>query len=468
MIKHNPIEEIRKAIDDLRKMDLRSVEIDYLKDHISCLFKGYICSTPILQKGLELYRGIKWNEKPANVSQVNHPPADKVVRFGRANRIGNPVFYASASRNVVFFEQRIKVGDTITVSRWRTKKKMTVNNIGYTPEVFQTLGSNRQCPIWGKDKIDPQVNSETNVLIRQFFADEFTRIIEDESKNHYLYKLPIAIGEKFWHGELFQGVIYPSLAMKANSDNIAVKAECVDEYLELEEIEHIRIDKKNNELNYDITILDTSGTFDKDGSIIWRGGLPQWTLKEKGETLALKTDKGRWVATDDKGNVAKPAQVSSSGTSVNGSTIITPLRHFFVKDFKDLLNTVAEHKVANVKTGDLTAYPVRIHFDFDNNIKFVTIYIPSEVDPFAVINFYINDISQALKVGDGVEVHQSSDTNGNTSSSKDLVFNGSLIVYAEAALAKNHIGNLVTHAKNKGIELIIRGSQYVAEHGKSN
>ncbi len=465
MIEHNPIEEIRKAIDDLRKMDLRSVEIDYLKDHISCVLKGYICSSPILHKGLELYRGIKWNEKPVNVSQVSLPPADKVVRFGRVNRIGKPVFYASASRNVVFFEQRVKVGDTITVSRWRTKKKMIVNNIGYTPEVFQTLGSNRQCPIWGKDKIDPRMNSETNVLIRQFFADEFTRIIEDESKNHYLYKLSIAIGEKFWHGDLFQGIIYPSLAMKANSDNITVKSECVDEYLELEEIEHIRIDKKNNELNYDITILDTSGTFDKDGAIIWRGGLPQWTLK-KGEALEVKAEKGRWVAKDDKGNEAKPAQASSSGTSVNGSTIITPLRHYFVKDFNNFLNTAAERKVTNVKTGDHTAYPVRVHFDFDNYSKFVTIYIPSEIDPFAIINFYINDISQALKVGDGVEVHQSSDDNTNTTSSKDLAFNGSLFVYTEADLAKKYSDDLVTHAKKKGIKLIIRGSHYLAEHGK--
>src|SRR3989304_10016979 len=260
MIEHNPIEEIREAIDDLRRMDLRSTEIDYLKDRISYVLKGYICSTPVLPEGLELYRGIKWDEKPVNVSQVKHPPPDKVVRFGRVNRIGKSVFYASASRNVVFFEQRINAGDTITVSRWRTKKKMVVNNIGYTPEVFQALGSNRKCPVWGTDKIDPRMNSEANVLIRQFFADEFTRIIEDESKNHHLYKLSIAIGEKFWHGELFQGIIYPSLAMKANSDNIAVKAEYVDEYLELEEIEHIRIDKKNDELNYDITILDTSDT----------------------------------------------------------------------------------------------------------------------------------------------------------------------------------------------------------------
>lgn len=465
MIEHNPIEEIRKAIDGLRKMDLRSVEIDYIKDHISCVLKGYICSSPILHKGLELYRGIKWNEKPVNVSQVNHPPADKVVRFGRINRIGKPVFYASASRNVVFFEQRIKVGDTITVSRWRTIKKMIVNNIGYTPEVFQTLGSIRQCPIWGKEKIDPWMNSEPNVLIRQFFADEFTRTIEDESKNHYLYKLSIAIGEKFWHGELFQGIIYPSLAMKANSDNIAVKSECVDEYLELEEIEHIRIDKKNNELNYDITILDTSGTFNKDGSIIWRGGLPQWILK-KGEALEVKAEKGRWVAKDDNGNEAKPAQAASSGTSVNGSTMITPLRHYFVKDFNNILNSVAEHKVTNVKTGDQTAYPVRVHFDFDNYSKFVTIYIPSEIDPFALINFYINDISQALKVGNGVEVHQSSDDNSNTTSSSNLAFNGGLFVYAEADLAKNYSDDLVTHAKKKGIELIIRGSHYIAEHSK--
>lgn len=465
MIEHNPIEDIRKAIDDIRKMDLKSIEIDDIKDRISCILKGYMCSTPILHKGLELYRGVKWDEKPKNISQVNHPPADKVVRFGRVNRIGKPVFYASASRNVVFFEQRIKVGDTITVSRWRSKKKMTVNNIGYTPEVFQSLGANRHCPIWGKEKIDPKINSETNVLIRQFFADEFTRIIEDESKNHFLYKLSIAIGEKFWHGEIFQGIIYPSLAMKANSDNIAVKSECVDEYLELEEIEHIRIEKKNDELNYDITILNTSGTFNKDGSINWRGGLPQWTLKQ-GEALEVKAEKGRWIAKDEKGNEAKPAQSSSSSTSVNGSTIITPLRQCFVNDFKNFLNTAAEHKVTNVKTGEQTAYPVRVHFDFDNYSKFVTIYIPSEIDPFAVINFYINDISQALKVGDGVEVHQSSDDNTNTTSSKDLAFNGKCFVYTEAELAKKNSDDLLIHAKKKGIELIIRDSNYLAEHGK--
>ena len=312
------------------------------------------------------------------------------------------------------------------------------------------------------------LKDEPDVKNKQDIADQATakQKIEDRIKDTsgtgvFAYNMGKKIGEKFWHGDIFQGIIYPSLAMKANSDNIAIKSECVDEYLELEEIEHIRIDKKNDELNYDITILDTSGTFDKDGSIIWRGGLPQWTLKP-GSALEVKAEKGRWVAKDDKGNEAKPGQTSSSRTSVNGSAIITPLRYRFDRDFNKFLNTAAEHKVTNVKTGDITAYPVRVHFDFDNYSKFVSIYIPKGIDPFAVINFYIGDISQALKVGDGLEVHQRSDDNSNTTSSKDLTFNGSLFIYTEVDLTKKSGDALLTCAKKKGIELVIRGSNYLS------
>lgn len=129
----------------------------------------------------------------------------------------------------------------------------------------------------------------------------------------YSYKLSVAIAEKLLFGNLeahvaegpkevrFGGLVYPSMAVRANSDNIALLPEFVDRYLSLHEVEYIRIDAAQPEnLKYEVTVIDFANTF-VDGLIEWKGRNRQWTLPPKTQLKMMVDEQGQWVAYDLEG-----------------------------------------------------------------------------------------------------------------------------------------------------------------------
>lgn len=104
----------------------------------------------------------------------------------------------------------------------------------------------------------------------------------------------------------FAGILYPALAMKGNSDNLALLPDFVDKYLELKKVEYIRIDDVIDNSIYKVTLLDFANTFASTGQIIWKGRLPQWKISEHGESLTVSVENGKWVARNAKGEIVEP------------------------------------------------------------------------------------------------------------------------------------------------------------------
>jgi hypothetical protein len=136
------------------------------------------------------------------------------------------------------------------------------------------------------------------------------------------------------------------------------------------------------------------------------------------------------------------------------------LREYFAKDFNRLLNVFAQHEATNRTTGKTVALPVRVHMDFDACAKFVSIYVPDGIDPASITTFYANDILQALKIADSVEVQVGFVHEPLHTKSPDLVFTGRLFVYAEREPAEESLALLKEYCQQKGLSLVFRSTSY--------
>ena len=135
-----PKTEILSRIAEIENLDLQSVSIDQIKELLNPLFERYSISTLGYHSDLFLYRGIKYSERPENISYLTFPPKH-LAKCNRASREGEQIFYASGMREVPFFELDIQNGDKLVLSKWKTTKKLLVNNVGYTKENFEYLKS---------------------------------------------------------------------------------------------------------------------------------------------------------------------------------------------------------------------------------------------------------------------------------------------------------------------------------------
>jgi hypothetical protein len=319
-----PVNLLRDRIRAVRKIDLCEADIDFLKGRLELLTVGYVVSSPVLMPGQIIFRGRVVKTKPDDVRELSYPPKEFVKSLGRVNRAGESVFYGSVDRSATVFEVQAKPGDHLVVGRWTVTKRLMVNNVGFTKHVFDAYGSTRQLdPFWtNRDRPVPAdaaalVATPSAKLVHDFFAHEFARGVRGD--NTHEYKLSIAISEMLightltfdgneelaHHPPRFAGIIYPSLAMLANADNIALKPEFADSFLKFESAEFMSIDGFVEPSTYTVTILDYANSTGKDGSIEWKGRLPKWDVPPGG-AMRFVVENGVWVARDMLGNIVAP------------------------------------------------------------------------------------------------------------------------------------------------------------------
>jgi hypothetical protein len=301
-VKQPDIAEVQHAIRELRALNFDSMEIEDLKEHLSAIIPGYILNSPIIAKDTTLYRGVEWGDKPLKVENLHYPPLSCVKTLHRAGRTGKSLFYCSLSREAPFFELGLIPGARVAISHWKTTTPIVVNNVGYHDEVFGGLGSKRECPSWGKNT-EYENFEKTTSIIKLFFATEFAKIVPPGQE--HLYKLSIAIAELHFSNDMFGGLLYPSMAIRSNADNLVLKPECVDKHLSLRKVEYIRVDETDDK-GFKVSILDFADTFDENGHIKWKGRHPRWVIREKGQALRLAVENGKWVARNEKGEKVEP------------------------------------------------------------------------------------------------------------------------------------------------------------------
>ncbi len=225
-----------EAFDRINKIDAATVTIDDLYNLINPVLDGFRVLAKQFEPGVYLYRTRKCN-KPININEVSYPPV-AYSKIGRANEEGQPVFYASVGKNVPFFELNPSIGDTIAVSYWKTKSTMLLNTVGYTADALDGLGSKRGVETVFPANIIKSVGEE-NELINHFLASCFTAKIHiSESEK---YELSAAITRILLSGDIFSGIMYPTVKMFGNADNVALTRDFADKNLELLAIEFVEV-----------------------------------------------------------------------------------------------------------------------------------------------------------------------------------------------------------------------------------
>ncbi|MGH6933237.1 MAG: hypothetical protein ACREEE_12480 [Dongiaceae bacterium] len=148
-------------------------------------------------------------------------------------------------------------------------------------------------------------------------AEEFTRDVPDDQD--YRYKLSVAIAERLL-GEVivaqreagmpedlrYAGIIYPTVAMRANADNLALLPEFVDRCLALEQVECISVDSVDADKRFTITTHDFANSFAPDGMIEWQGRGPQWSLLPRA-TGRVGVENGQYVLRNPDGKIIDPS-----------------------------------------------------------------------------------------------------------------------------------------------------------------
>jgi len=300
-VKRLSVNKIQEAIGELKKLDLEITNIDSLKKCISTLTIGYTLKTPKIPAGRKLYRGILWQEKPYEVSKLSYPPKEMVSKFHRAGRPNQSLFYCSSAREAVFYELGVCAGDKLVVAEWETTDSLFVNNVGFDPDTLKKLGSNRDCLNLNNEKL-PEEFKKHNKLVRQFFSNEFTRKVHRGQE--HLYKISVAIAEQHFQSDMFDALLYPAIAMKGKADNLAIKPQSISEKLVLKKAEYIQVTDDSND-GYKMTMLDFANSFSEDGWIEWKGRLPHWVLRNKGDQL-VTVENSKWVARNTDGEVVEP------------------------------------------------------------------------------------------------------------------------------------------------------------------
>lgn len=293
---------IRQAISEIEKFDFRSPLEIHVDPILRGLFTGYMVQAPRFTNPVDVFRA-RICEKPRTLIELGPPPSQLVKSYGRGNGPGESVFYCCSSRRVPFFELECHPGDQIVMSMWRTSPGMVLNHIGFTEESKARLGSNRELhEIYDFVRMTNNFN-DLNQMVHEYIGYIFSRPIDREIQQNY-FMLTSAIAQKMTNGEVINGLMYPTVQMVGNADNIILKSDYFHDRVSFVNAEYIRIDSREG-TEYKITVLDSASQVNNEGELQWSGRPLHWVLSG-GQQAKMKVHDGQWVAEDDKGNRVDP------------------------------------------------------------------------------------------------------------------------------------------------------------------
>jgi hypothetical protein len=288
---------------------LQTMTIDALKNYIRRRIGGYTVAIKDMRTRT-LYRGRICSERPLTTDDVSYPASGRVKKLGRANRVGQSMFYCCVGAFPVFLEIHAKAGDLIALSEWSVTEPLWIHNLGYHPEALDRIGS----PIFAhRSPLISPIPNETNHnnRLRRRMSLAFTKNVPEGQE--YLYKETIAINELLFdrasplpsHGpnspksERVAGTAYPTLQMRGLADNVAMRPEFVDSCLEIKSLRYILLETAQEDtLSYTFLTIAYSNAF-SGKKIVWQEKLP--SESERRTHVAFRN--GQWIFRDDGGRV---------------------------------------------------------------------------------------------------------------------------------------------------------------------
>lgn len=218
------------------------------------------------------------NKRIDQLALLKYPPPEKVQKYGRCNIPGTSVLYGTFMKPTAFMEMKPKIGDLITVSKWRVKNNY---ELLYTP-IFMNQPTdghfNPRTFEFVKDfekHVSKVFSKHAQPIVRdltQFIADAFTKPVKDNHRD-YLFSAYFAdrlLDPKYPFS--VEAIYYPSVQSKLNQENIAIRTDIFDQHYEIEEVRDsiITVDPTLGTGGYLSDGLGSCKNFDlATGKILW-------------------------------------------------------------------------------------------------------------------------------------------------------------------------------------------------------
>jgi hypothetical protein len=272
---------------------LERLTIEALKNLLRRQLGGMVRAVKNINAGTIIYRGVPWDRRPDLIAQLSYPPIDKVRQFGRLNRPGQSVFYGSAAPPGVFYELKAREGNLIAFSKWQVKEPLWMHNLGYHADALARLGAT---PNSARLALTEPIPNETqrNKRLRKKVALAFTEDITPGFE--YRYKQSVAITE-FWcdHHQplpIEAGIVYPSLQMRGDADNVVFWPKFVHSSLVLAQVQYVLVEKADySRLAFSLLTIGIANEFSGGMSINWLDELPT----EDERRCHISFEDGNWV-----------------------------------------------------------------------------------------------------------------------------------------------------------------------------
>jgi hypothetical protein len=165
---------------------------------------------------------------------------------------------------------------------------MHILNVGYDASVvFEALGSSRKFPVLSPDRSNIRGASERdqrNHAALRFFSQLFMEVVPVGEE--FRYKISICLAELFMSDERIAGLMYPTIAMYADSDNIVLKPQFVDSHLTFDSAYYFAVTgvepKRIHTQCFAVCVCADGG-----GHLKWIGPGRYWELRSGTESYLL-------------------------------------------------------------------------------------------------------------------------------------------------------------------------------------
>ena len=239
---HMPeIEVLQESINFFKSLDLSSKTTFEISELLNKHFPIQVFSVGVKwDDRFHLYR-VRRNlsnsfEPWKNICQIGLPPAD-VTPLGRANIENSPLFYASHSEDLCFFEanQNITkperwIPQNFTLSIWKVSKNQVLNLV---PIIHSKTVQEKRADIKSyfdqskSENLISESNEKLNQsfdLLSEFFADEFSKVKTNGNDD---YKISASYANLIMelnsqHNLGIDGILYPSVVDNYLADNVAL------------------------------------------------------------------------------------------------------------------------------------------------------------------------------------------------------------------------------------------------------
>ena len=229
------LSDLRGRISRARTMDLQSLSDDQVFGRVARLADGYM-KRPDALVATMVFRARRHDTRsPFNhASEVWHPPAS-VVKRGRFNAVGEPVFYVANRFHAAIFEMRPAVGDLFTVLAVKRRNPTEVIrcvSVGMSrcqaPEV--ALGGRHMN--WDRrdlpdEKAPPGVEARWSAIDRYF--GDIALATCSPGDEEWFYKPTNALSRLFGNIPNTDALQYPSVAVDLKAVNLRLTTDKADQ-----------------------------------------------------------------------------------------------------------------------------------------------------------------------------------------------------------------------------------------------